>query len=164
MDMSVLSEFKAVAICLIGYIPKNITEKEFYYQILAESRLLLEEDKINLAFFTAFSAIDLYINYWEEYHKFTTNKNRRLKEKLKDIFKEYISFETLDEIVTILSGDDEDEEVVQQLDFLGIDKKNNEDLLNHIRVHCKTHYNSTMTFAHDHLKDQEKRIVLLIHN
>lgn len=41
---------------------------------------------------------------------------------------------------------------------------NNEDLLNHIRVHCKTHYNSTMTFAHDHLKDHEKIIVLLIHN
>lgn len=95
MDMSVLSEFKAVAICLIGYIPKNITEKEFYYQILAESRLLLEEDKINLAFFTAFSAIDLYINYWEEYHKFTTNKNRRLKEKLKDIFKNALNVQDL---------------------------------------------------------------------
>ena len=95
MNMSNFSDFKPVAVCLIGYIPKNIKEKEFYYQLLAESRLLLEEDKINLAFFTAFSAIDLYINEWEENHQLTIEKNRRLKEKLKDIFKTKLDIQDL---------------------------------------------------------------------
>jgi cell fate (sporulation/competence/biofilm development) regulator YmcA (YheA/YmcA/DUF963 family) len=95
MDISIFSEFKSVAICLIEYIPKDIIEKDFYYQILAESRLLLEEGKINLAFFTAFSSIDLYINYWEEYHQLAINKKRRLKEKLKDIFKNALNIQNL---------------------------------------------------------------------
>ena len=40
--------------------------------------------------------------------------------------------------------------------------ENNEELLEHIRVHCEKHYNSTMTFPHDHLKDRNKILVLFM--
>lgn len=40
---------------------------------------------------------------------------------------------------------------------------NDEDLLKHIRIHCETHYNSTMTFAHDYLKDRDRIIILITH-
>ena len=40
----------------------------------------------------------------------------------------------------------------------------NEKLLEHIRIHCEKHYNSTMTFKHDYLKDRDKILILLIHH
>lgn len=39
-----------------------------------------------------------------------------------------------------------------------------EQLLDYIRTHCEKHYNSTMTFAHDHLRDRDKIIILFIHH
>lgn len=38
----------------------------------------------------------------------------------------------------------------------------NEDLLEHIRTYCEKHYNSNMTFAHNHLKDRDKILVLFL--
>lgn len=91
-----MDDIDFVANCLILYIDKNISQKEFYYQLLAESRLLMEEGKNNLAFFTAFSAIDLYINYWEDYHKLEKKDdngkiiNQSLDDRLKAVYKNAI--------------------------------------------------------------------------
>ena len=73
-------------------IPKSIDTLNFHYKLLAESRLLFEEGKIKLSFFTAFSAFDMFINYEEENRGLIKtdsngNINRRLTEKLKDIYK-----------------------------------------------------------------------------
>ena len=70
-------------------IPKDIETISFYYRILAESRLLFQEKKTKLAFFTAFSAFDMFINDEEEnrglikYDSKGDIINRRLEEKLK---------------------------------------------------------------------------------
>ena len=101
MDLGGLTSFKPIAECYLLYVPKNIKSRKFYYQLLAESRLLLEEDKVKLAFFTAFSAFDLYITYWEEYHnliKYADDENvlnRRLEERLKDIYKNALSIDNI---------------------------------------------------------------------
>lgn len=93
MEMSTNTDFKPVASCLFLYVPKSIKTKEFYYQLLAESRLLYEKGKVNLAFFTAFTSMDLYVNYWEEYHKLEKRDNngeivnQRLDDRLKTVYK-----------------------------------------------------------------------------
>lgn len=93
MEMSTNTDFKPVASCLFLYVPKSIKTKKFYYQLLAESRLLYEEGKVNLAFFTAFTSMDLYVNYWEEYHKLEKRDNngeivnQRLEDRLKTVYK-----------------------------------------------------------------------------
>jgi len=86
-------DYPAVALCIIVYIPKHIKTKEFHLQLLAESRVLYEENKSNLAFFTAFSAIDLYINEKEKQYGLEKIDNdgkiiqQRLEDRLKAVYK-----------------------------------------------------------------------------
>lgn len=92
IGISSFNNIQPIAKCHLLYIPLSIKKREIYYQLLAESRLLLEEDKIKLAFFTAFSAFDMYINDQEVNRTLVVMKdgnivNRRLEEKLKDIYK-----------------------------------------------------------------------------
>lgn len=57
------SEFGVFAIICGLYINKNVNDSSFYVELLAEARTLFEIKEWRMVVFTAFSALESYINY-----------------------------------------------------------------------------------------------------
>jgi len=58
---------------------------EFYKELFIESYILFNDNKMNLAYFIAYSAFESYIN-----SKFEDSQSGRLKDKIKDLFAETV--------------------------------------------------------------------------
>jgi len=82
-------------------VPNQLSKNKFYKYIISESYILLQENKYKLAFFVGYSALESFINYEHS----SAEEEKRLIEKLKELFKEKFGQIQTHQIYTSLIND-----------------------------------------------------------
>lgn len=82
-------------------VPNQLSKNKFYKYLISESYILLQENKYKLAFFVGYSALESFINYEHS----SAEEEKRLIEKLKELFKEKFGQIQSHQIYTSLIND-----------------------------------------------------------